>query len=127
MLRLMGERDEVGVVSDQVGTPTWAGSLAPALWAAAERPELRGVHHWTDAGVATWYDFAVAIQEEALAVGLLDRGVTIRPLRTEEYPARARRPPYSVLDATATRSALGLPAVHWRVNLRTMLRGLADA
>ena len=127
MLRLMGERDEVGVVSDQVGTPTWAGSLAPALWAAAARPELRGVHHWTDAGVATWYDFAVAIQEEAFAVGLVDRSATVRPLRTDEYPARARRPPYSVLDTSATRSALGLPAVHWRVNLRTMLRGLADA
>jgi len=127
MLRLMGERDEVGVVSDRVGTPTWAGSLGAALWAAAARSELRGVHHWTDAGVATWYDFAMAIQEEALAVGLLDRSVTVRPLRTDEYPARARRPSYGVLDSGATRSALGLPAVHWRVNLRTMLRGLADA
>jgi dTDP-4-dehydrorhamnose reductase len=127
MLGLMGERDEVGVVSDQVGTPTWAGSLAAVLWAAAAGDALRGVHHWTDAGVATWYDFAVAIQEEALALGLLDRGVTVRPLRTDEYPARARRPAYSVLDTGATRTALGLPAVHWRVNLRTMLRGLADA
>ena len=127
MLRLMREDDEVGVVSDQVGTPTWARPLAHALWAAAARPELRGVHHWTDAGVASWYDFAVAIQEEALALGLLDRAVPVRPLRTDEYPARARRPSYSVLDTTATRAALGLSAAHWRVNLRTMLRGLADA
>jgi dTDP-4-dehydrorhamnose reductase len=127
MLRLMRERDEVGVVSDQVGTPTWAVSLAAALWAAAGRSGLRGIHHWTDAGVATWFDFAVAIQEEALAVGLLDRTVPVRPLRTPEYPARARRPPYSVLDTSATRAALHLPAVHWRVNLRTMLLELADA
>ena len=127
MLRLMRERDEVGVVSDQVGTPTWARSLAQALWAAAARPELRGIHHWTDAGVASWYDFAVAIQEEALALGLLDRAVPVRPLRTDEYPTRARRPHYSVLDTRATRAALGLTAPHWRVNLRTMLRGLADA
>jgi dTDP-4-dehydrorhamnose reductase len=127
MLRLMRERGEVGVVSDQVGTPTWARPLARALWALAERPDLRGVHHWTDAGVASWYDFAVAIQEEALALGLLDRAVPVRPLRTTEYPSRARRPPYSVLDTTSLRRVLELPATHWRVNLRAMLRGLADA
>ena len=127
MLRLMREREEVGVVSDQVGTPTWARSLAQALWVAAGRSELRGIHHWTAAGVASWYDFAVAIQDEALGLGLLDRAVPIRPLRTGEYPSRARRPPYSVLDTNATRSALDLPATHWRVDLRMMLRGLADA
>lgn len=127
MLRLLRDRDEVGVVSDQIGTPTWAHSLAQALWAAAGRPELRGIHHWTGAGVASWYDFALAIQEEALGLGLLDRAVPVRPLRTGEYPTRARRPPYSVLDTSAIRSALDLPATHWRVNLRTMLQGLADA
>ena len=127
MLRLMQERDELGVVSDQIGTPTWARPLAGALWAAAGRAELRGIHHWTDAGVASWYDFAMAIQDEALRLGLLSRAIPIRPLRSEEYPARARRPSYSVLDTSATRSALGLTAAHWRVNLRTMLRGLANA
>ena len=60
---------------------------------AAARPELSGLHHWTEAGVASWYDFAVAIQEEALVQGLLDRAVPIRPLRTDEYPTPARRPP----------------------------------
>lgn len=124
MLRRMGEREELGVVSDQVGTPTWCRSLAEALWAAAERPELRGVHHWTDAGVASWYDFAVAIQEEACALGLLRRAVPIRPLLTAEYPTPARRPSYSVLDATATAKALGLERRHWRANLRLMLREL---
>ena len=127
MLRLMRERADIGVVSDQVGTPTWARSLAHALWAAAGRDELRGIHHWTDAGVASWYDFAVAIQEEALALGLLDRAISVRPLRTTEYPARARRPAYSVLDTSATRSALGCSPAHWRANLRTMLRGLVNA
>ena len=73
MLRLMRERDHLGVVADQVGTPTWARALAEALWVGAARQGLSGVHHWTEAGVASWYDFAVAIQEEALAQGLLDR------------------------------------------------------
>jgi dTDP-4-dehydrorhamnose reductase len=125
MLRLMRERDEVGVVSDQVGTPTWVRSLAAALWSAAARPDLTGILHWTDAGVASWYDFAVAIQEEALAAGLLARAVPVRPLATEQVPTPARRPAYSVLDKRSAWDALELPAVHWRVQLRQAVRELA--
>jgi dTDP-4-dehydrorhamnose reductase len=125
MLRLMRERDEVGIVSDQVGTPTWAASLADAIWRIASLPSLSGTLHWTDAGVASWYDFAVAIQEEALAVGLLTRAVPIRPLRSEDFPAPARRPPYSVLDKSAAWAALGRTPPHWRVNLRCLLQELA--
>jgi dTDP-4-dehydrorhamnose reductase len=121
MLQLLRNREEVGVVSDQVGTPTWATSLAGAVWSIAGKPRLSGIAHWTDAGIASWYDFAVAIQEEALTVGLLTRAVHIRPLRSEEYPASARRPPFSVLDKTTTWAALGWVPPHWRVNLRCML------
>jgi dTDP-4-dehydrorhamnose reductase len=85
------------------------------------------VLHWTDAGVASWYDFAVAIQEEALALGLLQRALPVRPLRTEEFPRPARRPAYSVLDKTTGWAALGGPARHWRINLRDMLGELAGA
>ncbi|HEU5303021.1 MAG TPA: dTDP-4-dehydrorhamnose reductase [Gemmatimonadales bacterium] len=127
MLRLMREQDSVKVVSDQVGTPTWGRKLAEALWVAADRPSLHGIVHWTDAGVASWYDFAVAIQEEALILGLLPKAVPVHPIRTEEYPTPARRPPYSVLDKTSGWAALGGPARHWRANLRTMLQGLAHA
>jgi dTDP-4-dehydrorhamnose reductase len=127
MLRRMAEGNSVGVVSDQVGTPTWSRTLAEALWCAAERAELRGILHWTDAGVASWYDFAVAIQEEALALGLLTSAPPVRPLRSDEFPTAARRPPYSVLDKTTGWSALGGPARHWRSNLRSMLQGLASA
>jgi dTDP-4-dehydrorhamnose reductase len=127
MLALMNTQSSVGVVSDQVGTPTWARPLAQALWSAAEQPELGGIVHWTDAGVASWYDFAVAIQEEALAVGLLRRAVPIRPLRTEEFPRPARRPSYSVLDKTTGWRALGGPAAHWRSNLRCMLESVPHA
>ena len=127
MLRLMRAQDSVGVVSDQVGTPTWARSLADAIWAAVERPALHGVLHWTDAGVASWYDFAVAIQEEALAAGLLERAVPIRPLSSREYPTPARRPSYSVLEKGDSWEALGRTPPHWRVNLRLMLQELARA
>jgi dTDP-4-dehydrorhamnose reductase len=124
MLRLMRERDRVNVVSDQVGTPTWARSLADMLWATADMPDLRGVHHWTDAGVASWYDFAVAIQEEALHAGVLDREIPVLPITTAEYPTRATRPSFSVLDKSVTWAALDRGAHHWRVNLRHVIESL---
>lgn len=127
MLRLMAEREELGVVADQVGSPTWAGTLAQALWAAAHRPQLHGLYHWADLGVASWYDFAVAIQEEALALGMLDRAIPIRPLRTEDYPTPARRPAYSVLDSADARRDFALAGTHWRAALRTMLKELNNA
>jgi dTDP-4-dehydrorhamnose reductase len=127
MLTQMSTQDSVNVVSDQVGSPTWARPLAHALWHAAEQSGLTGIMHWTDAGVASWYDFAVAIQEEALAAGLLKRAVTIHPIRTQDFPRPARRPPYSVLDKTTGWAALGGPAQHWRANLRCLLESSAHA
>jgi len=127
MLRLMQERDEVSVVADRVGTPTWAQSLAEALWSAAARADLHGILHWTDAGLGSWYDFAVAIQEEGLAAGLLTHDVPVRPLASSDYRTPARRPSYSVLDTRTSRSALRLQPPHWRVNLRRMLQGVGRA
>jgi dTDP-4-dehydrorhamnose reductase len=129
MLRLMGERNELAVVTDQVGTPTWAHGLAAAVWAAAARPQLHGIYHWSDAGVCSWYDFAVAIYEEARALGLLSRAVNIRPIPAADYPTPAQRPAYSVLDKTASWRDFALEGVHWRAQLRAMLaefRELAD-
>lgn len=123
MLRLMDSRDELRVVDDQVGSPTWARGLAKCIGRAVER-RMTGVYHWTDAGVASWYDFAVAIQEEALDLGLLSRGIRITPITTSEYPTPARRPSYSVLDKSATWRALNHSAPHWRVSLRQMLAQL---
>jgi len=126
MLRLMRERTSLSVVADQIGTPTWAKGLAQALWRTVDLPEVKGVHHWTDAGVASWYDFAVAIEEEAHAWGLLDKAIPIRPIRTQDYQTAARRPSYSVLDKTATWDALGFTPPHWRVALREMIQSLTD-
>jgi dTDP-4-dehydrorhamnose reductase len=121
MLRLMREKPEIRVVADQIGAPTWAGSAAAAIWGLIEREAPGGIYHWTDLGVASWYDFAVAIQEEALSRGLLSRPIPIVPIRTAEYPTRARRPAFSVLDTESTRSITGLSGRHWRENLRRML------
>lgn len=126
MLRLMATRDAVRVVADQVGTPTHAASLARAIWALA-LAGATGIHHYTDAGVASWYDFAVAIQEEALALGLLSRAVPIDPIATADYPTLAPRPPCAILDKAATWALLGGPAAHWRTELRAMLAERKEA
>jgi dTDP-4-dehydrorhamnose reductase len=125
MLRLMGSKGHVRVIADQVGTPTAAGGLAEVIWALANRPQLTGIHHWTDLGVASWYDFAVAIAEESAAIGLLPTTVRVDPITTEEYPTPAKRPAYSVLDKRSLLGVLPVPAHHWRVNLRTVLREIA--
>jgi dTDP-4-dehydrorhamnose reductase len=125
MLRLMRERDAVRVVADQVGTPTWARGLAQAAWELALGPLEGRTLHWTDLGVASWYDFAVAIQEEALARGMLARAVPVEPIRTGDYPTPARRPAWSVLDKSETLALLRAPRLHWRVALRAMLDDLA--
>lgn len=121
MLRLMAERDAVRVIADQIGAPTHAADLAAALWALVQEG-AHGIHHYTNAGVASWYDFAVAVHEEALALGLLDREIPVVPITTRDYPLPARRPNYSVLDCTATWAVLGCPAPHWRASLRAMLK-----
>jgi dTDP-4-dehydrorhamnose reductase len=121
MIRLMSEREELGVVGDQIGSPTWATSLARTIWGLTER-KASGTFHHSDAGVASWYDFAVAIAEEAHALGLLARIPTIRPITTADYPTPAKRPAFSLLDCHATRAALGEEATHWRTNLRLMLK-----
>ena len=124
MLRLMREKEQVSVVCDQIGTPTWAGSIAAAIWGLIEVGAPAGLYHWTDLGVASWYDFAVAIQDEALARGLLPRAVPVNPIPSSAYPTRARRPAFSVLDSSSTRALIKVPARHWRHNLRTMLDDL---
>jgi dTDP-4-dehydrorhamnose reductase len=123
MLRLMVNCPEVRVVADQIGTPTYAPGLAAALWRMVAKG-TKGIHHYTDAGACSWYDFAVAIQEEALAVGLLDTAVPVIPINASEYPTPARRPHYSVLDKTSTFAVLGGPSPHWRENLRKMITGI---
>jgi dTDP-4-dehydrorhamnose reductase len=112
MLRLMAQREQLGVVADQVGCPTSTAGLAGACWTVLEQG-TSGTLHWSDAGAASWYDFAVAIAELGQAAGLLSNPARIQPITTADYPTPAQRPSYSLLDCTATRETLGLEAVHW--------------
>lgn len=120
MLRLMAERDELGVVADQIGAPTSADNLAYVLWGALDN-RLSGIWHYSDAGVASWYDFACAIYRQARQIGVLSNDVVLKPLVTAEYPTPAIRPSYSVLDSRALREALEWPAIHWQDALAKQL------
>jgi dTDP-4-dehydrorhamnose reductase len=123
MLGLMRTREQLGVIYDQTGSPTWARTLAETIWTAVvSHPRASGMYHWTDAGVASWYDFAVAIQAEALALGLLDKAIPIMPIRTSQYPTPATRPAYTVLDCSRTWKDFSISPVHWRTALTEMLR-----
>jgi dTDP-4-dehydrorhamnose reductase len=125
MLRLMRQHPAIRVVADQVGTPTLADSIARALWVIAQRPDIHGILHWTDAGATTWCGFAVAIAEDARAAGLLSTAVQVTPITTPDYPTPAQRPANSVLDTRASIAQLGLTPLPWRVNLRTTLAKMA--
>lgn len=120
MLRLTAERETLDVVCDQVGTPTYAGDLAMAIFSIIEGGLLagrEGTYHFSNEGVCSWYDFAAEI---ASAVGR--DTCRIRPCRTEEYPARAVRPAFSVLDKTLFRRTFGIEIPHWRESMLYCLR-----
>lgn len=112
MLRLMQSQSKLRVVADQFGTPTAASSIAQATWAALEH-DVTGLYHFTDSGVATWYDFACQIERIARQRGIISAPITIEPIATSDYPQAAVRPRFGVLDKSVFwKSVLFLPP-HW--------------
>ncbi|PZD72220.1 dTDP-4-dehydrorhamnose reductase [Acaryochloris thomasi RCC1774] len=129
MLRLSNERPEVRVVADQVGTPTWAQHIAEAVAHLVQASEntsddFYGVYHFTNSGVCSWYDFAIAIFEEAHQLALITQKPNVIPITTAEYPTTAQRPSYSVLNNSKIRPLLNDHPPHWRAALRKMLKNL---
>lgn len=124
MLGLMSQRDSLKVVNDQIGSPTATRTLAQVLLAMVASEAPGGIYHWTDGGALSWYDFAVAIQAEALDLGLLSRSIPIEPIPTSEYPTPAKRPSYSVLDTETTQAQFDCPPQDWRAQLRRTLTEL---
>jgi dTDP-4-dehydrorhamnose reductase len=135
--------EPLGVVADQVGCPTATHTLAAACWrsigadsagalaniAAGNDPvatEGPRILHWSDAGAASWYDFAVAIGELGVARGLLQQAAEVRPITTDDYPTPARRPSYSLLDCRATRLVLGLEPRHWGSALGEVIKAVGS-
>ncbi len=121
MLMLMAEREELAIVNDQFGTPTSAHALAEVLWRFVANRELKGIYHWTDQGEASWYDFAIEIQKQALVLGLLKKKIPLRAISTSEYPTPAERPKNSVLDKSATYDAIKFKGQKWQNELNKVL------
>ena len=113
MIRLGNERPELGVVADQIGTPTYARDLARIIMTVISKGIQPGIYHFTNEGVASWYDFTKAIHRLA--------GIStchVRPLHTSEYPTAAQRPPYSVLDKTKIKQTYGIEIPYWEESLK---------
>ncbi|GAB4384619.1 MAG: dTDP-4-dehydrorhamnose reductase [Elainellaceae cyanobacterium] len=132
MLRLGAEREEVRVVSDQVGSPTWSADIAKAITTLStgfligehfEQP-ASGIYHFTNSGVVSWYDFAVAIFEEAAALGFPIKLQRVVPITTPEYPTPTERPAYSAMAWQKMAAILQAPPPYWRHSLRQMLTEL---
>lgn len=127
MLRLGAERETLRVVYDQIGSPTWARDIARTVIALLTQTEEAtfdafGTYHYTNSGIASWYDFAVAIFEEARVLGYPLRLTQVQPITSDQYPTPAKRPAYSVLANEKLAQQLGQTAPHWRTSLRQMLK-----
>lgn len=125
MLRLMQDKPKLGIVADQIGSPTWANTLANCIWQLIEK-KATGIYHCSDNGVASWYDFAIAIQTLALQKQLLSNAIPIDAICTKDYPTPASRPTYSILDKTKTEQCIGHRLPHWQTSLSNMLDELRN-
>lgn len=120
MLRLMAEKDEINVVSDQIGCPTNANGLARFLWQLAEQESLEPIYHYSDLGVSSWYDFAVAIQEIAFELKILPKKIVIHSIQSSDYPTHATRPVFTLL------AVVECSRQHWVTSLKQTLLLLGD-
>lgn len=121
MIRLGKEREALGVVFDQIGTPTYANDLARAIMSAINQGVVPGIYHYSNEGVCSWYDFTRVIHRQA--------GITtcnVSPLHTHEYPAKAPRPNYSVLDKTKIKNTFNITIPHWEDSLQVCVNKLME-
>jgi dTDP-4-dehydrorhamnose reductase len=126
MLRLMGDRDQLSVVNDQVGSPTSTHGLAALIFAMISKDSYQGVYHWTDGASISWYEFAQEIQDQAIQEGLLSKAIPINPISTSEYPTPAQRPAYSVLDRSQALAEFECPTLNWKEQLSLVLKESAS-
>ena len=126
MLRLGESKEELKVVADQIGSPTWSYDIADAitnlLSKSQEDSAINGTYHFSNSGVASWYDLAVATFTEAKQLGFPLKIKQVYPITTADYPTPAQRPAYSVLSKSKYTKATGVHPPHWQESLRKMLR-----
>jgi len=119
MLRLMKIKDSLGVVADQYGSPTWAKDLVGVIIALITKPEVpRGIYHFSGEGTTDWHQFALEIMKLGREYGILEKDIPLNPLSTAQYPTKASRPAWSVLDKTKIKTTLGREIPQWQESLR---------
>ena len=121
MIRLMAKESSLGVVSDQIGSPTSTHSLVTLILKVIENDRFYGILHWCDGARISWYDFALEIQRQALECGILGSKSLVKPIVTSEYKTLAVRPPYSVLDRDATIRQFPMATLDWKMQLREVI------
>ena len=132
MLKLHKEKESISVVNDQIGSPTTTTSLAKASWEIVRYKSSRSnkqiqfpsICHYSDAGIASWYDLAIAIGEISEEIGLIEKAAKVNPISSSSYPTKAQRPNFSVLDCSTTYKFLDLEPLHWRSSLYSLLQEL---
>jgi len=131
MLKLIKEREKVSVVNDQRGSPTWAHDLSQIIISIINLTNKGksipfGIYHFTNEGVCTWYEFAKAIYDEGKTLGILSKSCEIKPCTSAEYPAKVKRPVYSVLDKSKIKNCLGIDIPEWKTSLIEYLKLTAE-
>ena len=133
MLKLHQTRKEINVVSDQISCPTSTKTLSEACWKVVEmqmrktlnKDNFMPILHWCDNGIASWYDIAVAIGEISAKSGLIDSPSFINPIKSEDYPTKARRPSFSLLGCTSSKAFLGFKGEYWRKSLENSIKSIS--
>ena len=128
ILKLLQERETLSVVNDQYGSPTSTNTLSKVIWKIIESDyenqysKIPNILHWSDSGVASWYDVAILIKEIGLELGILEHDKLVLPISSYEYPSLANRPKFSVLDSSLTNKILDLPYIHWSYSIKDFMK-----
>ena len=125
MINLMSKEAEINVVDDQIGSPTSTYSLSKVLMRLIERKDVSGIFHWCDGGSISWHKFAEHIRNSALNQGILQRKSRLRPILTSEYPTKAKRPKYSVLDRSGIVDQMNIDRTEWKSELDKVISKIA--
>ena len=134
MINLHKTKKEIDVVSDQISCPTSTKTLAKACWRIITLKMEKNLNelpfmpilHWCDDGIASWYDISVAIGEISKNYGLINSPAFINPIKSENYPTKAKRPNFSLLDCASSKELLGLKSEYWRNSLENIINSLAN-
>ena len=134
IMKLLSEKDSINVVNDQVGAMTSAYNLAHLCWKLIEANTIKtknldvfpSTHHWSDQGIVTWYDIAIAIKEICLELKIINNPANIYPIKSEIYNLNVKRPKYSVLECSNTENLLKINRAHWRSSLSTIIKEIAS-